>query len=302
VPNATDVGLPQWGFVLHGITLGTMAATLSPTTDLEQRLLETPELRTGLAWGSPRWGHPEGSVGAHAAALLALIGDEDPLRDDLRVLALLHDSFKAAVRPGERWSRDNDHAVLARRFAERFIRDERVLAALELHDEPYWIWRNAGAPADGLVPLLERIPDIELFARFVELDASTEGKNLSFLWWFRRELAIAGVLPAHPVAPPIEPGGDGQRLYVKTFSVDPADQAEVAAAARALVADHAAILEAQGEVFTSDDGLRVLLVWRWTGGDNGRLLRDGDVVRDALARHPIFSRVDGVDARVYLGS
>ena len=43
---------------------------------------------------------------------------------------------KAAVRTGERWSRDNDHAVLARRFAERFTGDERVLAALELARAP----------------------------------------------------------------------------------------------------------------------------------------------------------------------
>ena len=289
------------GICAPGHQASHMAATLSPTTELERRMLETPELQAGLAWGSPRWGHPEGSVRAHVAALLALIGDDDPLRDDLRVLALTHDAFKAAVRPGERWSRDNDHAVLARRFAERFIDDERVLAALELHDEPYWIWRNAGAPKDGLVPLLDRVPDVELFARFVELDASTEGKDLSFLWWFRRELAVAGLLPGHPVAPPIEPGAEGRRLYVKTFAVDPARQAEVAAAARALVAEHAADLEADGEVFTSDDGLRVLLVWRWSGADEGRLLRDGDVVRAALARHPVFAHADAVDARLYLG-
>ena len=124
-----------------------MAVVLLPSTPLEERLLAAPEIRAGLAWGSPRWGHPEGAVGEHVAALLARIADDDPLRDDLRVLALVHDSFKAAIRPGERWARDNDLAGLARRFAERFTDDERLLAALELHDEPYWIWRNAGSPA-----------------------------------------------------------------------------------------------------------------------------------------------------------
>jgi hypothetical protein len=277
-----------------------MIATLVPASELEQRLLETPEIRSGLAWGNPRWGHPEGSVRAHVAALLALIPDDDPLRDDLRVLALVHDAFKIAVRPGQRWSPDNDHAVLARRFTERFIADERLLAAIELHDEPYWIWRNAGAPADGLADVLDRIPDVELLARFVELDASTEGKDLSFLWWFRRELAVAGVLPDHPVAPLLEPASDRPRLYVKTFAVDPADQQEIAAAARELVSEHATALQAEGDVFASDDGVRVLLVWRWTGADEGRLLRDGDVVREALADHPIFARADPVDARMYV--
>ena len=60
----------------------------------------------------------------------------------------------SAVRP------DNDHAVLARRFGERYTRDERLLTALELHDEPYWIWKTGGA--DGVAALhalLERVPD-----------------------------------------------------------------------------------------------------------------------------------------------
>jgi hypothetical protein len=278
-----------------------MATALLPSTPLEERLLAAPEIRAGLAWGSPRWGHPEGAVGDHVAALLARIADDDPLRDDLRVLALVHDSFKAAVRPGERWSRDNDHAALARRFAERFTADERLLVALELHDEPYWIWRNAGAPTDGLADVLGRVPDPELYARFVELDASTEGKDLSFLWWFRRELAVAGLLPAHPLPPAIDSGSRRRRLYVKTFAVDPAEQDEVAAAARKLVAEQAARLEADGGVYTSDDGLRVLLVWRWTGADDGRLLRDGDVVREALAAHPVFARAQAVDARLFAG-
>ena len=69
--------------------------------------------------------------------------------DDLRLLALVHDSFKAEVRPHERWSPDNDHATLARRFAERYTSDERLLATLELHDEPYWIWRHADTPGAG---------------------------------------------------------------------------------------------------------------------------------------------------------
>ena len=115
--------------------------------------------------------------------------------DDLRVLALVHDSFKAEVRPHERWSPDNDHATLARRFAERFTSDERLLATLELHDEPYWIWRHADTPEQALQTLLGRLPDLELFAHFVELDAANEGKDLTFLWWFRRELAITGRLP-----------------------------------------------------------------------------------------------------------
>ena len=271
---------------------------ITPQDALEERLLATPELRAGLGWGTPRWGHPEGPVGEHVRRLLERIADDDPLRPELRILALVHDSFKAAVRPGERWSPDNDHAVLARRFAEGFTSDERLLATLELHDEPYWVWRNAGARAGGLAPVLDRVPDVELFARFVELDASTEGKDLSFLWWFRRELALAGRLPGHMVDIPLS-SGDEDVLYVKTFGVEPADQPAVADALRAVAAQHAARLDAVGEVLSSDDGLRVVLSWRWHGDVAGRLLRDGDVVREAVAAHPILARVEAIEARVY---
>jgi hypothetical protein len=278
-----------------------MTAALTRRADLESRLLADPQLQAGLGWGTPRPGHPEGSVGEHVRGLLAQIADDDPLRDDLRLLAIVHDSFKGAVRPGERWSHDNDHAVLARHFAERYLDDERLLAVLELHDEPYWIWRNAGAAAGGLGAVLARVPDVELFARFVELDASTEGKDLSFLWWFRRELAAAGVLPTHATRPPLGARDARDRLYVKTFAVEPAEQDEVAAAARAVVAEHGAELEADGGVYTSDDGRRVVLVWRWRGDDEGRLLRDGDVVRAALADHPVLARARALDARLLAG-
>jgi hypothetical protein len=206
-----------------------MPAVLHPATDLERRLLDDPGLQAGLAWGSRRRGHPEGAVGEHVAAMLARIPADDPLRDDLRVLALVHDSFKASV-------------------------------------------------------------------------ASTEGKDLSFLWWFRRELAAGGLLPTHAIAPRIERGGGEDHLYVKTFAVAPDTQAAVAAAARELVTEHAAHLEADGAVFTSDDGLRVLLVWKWPGADAGRLLRDGDVVREALAAHPVLARADALDARLFTGA
>ncbi len=270
-------------------------------SELEQRVLDDPEVRAGLAWGLPRPGHPEGSVGRHVAAMLRLVTPDDPLRADLRLLAILHDTFKRGVDHRRPWSPDNDHAVLARRFAERLTDDPRILQALELHDEPYWQWHHERAPETALVPVLARIPDVELFARFVELDASTEGKDLTFLWWFRRGLVAAGAMPHDPRLPAIGASdGDGRDdvLYVKTFATDPVSQREVADAARALVAEHAETLQARGEVLLSDDGLRVVLVWRWAGGHGARLLREGELVRDAMHEHPAFAKARPLDARV----
>jgi hypothetical protein len=274
---------------------------IEPETDLERRLLADDELRAGLTWGTPRFGHPEGRVQAHVASMLATIDRHDPLRADLRVLALIHDSFKRNVRSADPWSKDNDHAALARRFAERYTADERVLATLELHDEPYWIWRSSSERDQVLQRLLSVIPDVALFARFVELDAATEGKDQTFLWWFRRELAKHGELPPHPGLPDLrDEVMTGEReSFVKTFATTPDSQHDVGVALRQLVDEHADRLHARGEVLLSDDGLRAMLVWRWAGARVPRLLRDSEVIREALAAHRVLADAEPVDARIY---
>jgi hypothetical protein len=160
-------------------------------TALERELASDPALLRGLAWGRPRSGHPEGSVGSHVAEILAAI-TEPPgrRRTELRFLALVHDAFKHRVRHHAAYSPDNDHAVLARRFAERHTADPRLLDTLELHDEPYYIWRTcAGGGRAALESLLARIPDLPLFLRFVELDGSTQGKDPRPLTWLRGVVA-----------------------------------------------------------------------------------------------------------------
>jgi hypothetical protein len=274
-----------------------MDFAIAPETELEGQLLTDPRLRAGLGWGAPRPGHPEGRVADHVAAMLAAIPSDDPLRRDLRFLALAHDSFKGEVRPDEPSSRENDHAALARRFAERYTSDERLLLTLELHDEPYRIWHARDAPERMLRLLLDRLPDHELFARFVELDAADEGKDLTFLWWFRRELAIAGDLPTHPATPADGPTDDV--VYVKAFATTPQQQLAVARAAKDLLAEQQARMHADGEVMTSDDGLRVLMLWRWHGTRRELIERDEELVRDALAVHPIFEQARPVEARIF---
>jgi hypothetical protein len=130
------------------------------------------------------------------ADLLATIdewGETGDRRADLRVLALLHDALKFKVNHARRRTGENHHAMRARRHAERFLDDERLLAALELHDGPYGIWRKLQRTGrmdeDRFEEMVDRIPDMDLFERFVELDASTEGKQPEPLDWFRDELS-----------------------------------------------------------------------------------------------------------------
>jgi hypothetical protein len=178
-----------------------------PETELERRLAENRELLRGLAWGEPRAGHPEGPVGTHVSHLLEAIdrsGETGERRELLRFIALVHDSFKSQVR--ERLPRvgENHHATRARRFAKDFTDDERVLATIQFHDKPYALWRKlhrrGKLDEHGFRRMMKRIPDPELFLRFIELDGSTEGKRPEPIEWFRDELERRGVLELEAVA------------------------------------------------------------------------------------------------------
>jgi hypothetical protein len=135
-------------------------------------------------------------VGAHVADLLATIDsweEPQPRRGELRFVAIIHDALKFRVRNWLPKAGENHHAMRARRFAERYTGDERLLTAIELHDRPYAIWRRTrrGSAREGraLERLRRRVPDEELFMRFVELDGSSEGKNPEPIAWLRERLS-----------------------------------------------------------------------------------------------------------------
>jgi hypothetical protein len=181
--------------------LDDLVAGFAPETDLERRLADDPALRAGLAWGVPRPGHPEGSVGAHVADLLRRIdedGETGDRRRELRFLALVHDAFKNRVHEWLPKTAANHHATRARHFAARFTDDERLLGTIEHHDRPYAIWRKMQRKGkldeDAMERMLAHIPDPSLFLRFIELDGSTEGKRPEPIRWFRDELASRGLV------------------------------------------------------------------------------------------------------------
>ena len=172
-----------------------------PETELERRVVAQPELLEGLAWGEPRASHPEGAVGTHVGHLLEALdrsGASGEERDLMRFMAIVHDAFKYQVR--ERLPRvgENHHAMRARRFAQRFTDDERLLVAIELHDRPYALWRKMKRRGKlderGFERMIRRIRDPELFLRFIELDGSTEGKRPEPITWFRDELVARGLI------------------------------------------------------------------------------------------------------------
>jgi hypothetical protein len=180
---------------------GRLVDGFAPETELERAITSDPELLAGLAWGTPREAHPEGAVGNHVADLLRVIDDDGETgerREQLRFVALVHDSFKYRVRNWLPRQGRNHHASRARRFAERYTGDERILATIELHDRPYHLWkrmrRKGGVDTAALEDMLGRIPDHRVFLRFIEVDGSSEAKNPEPIRWLRDVLGRRGLL------------------------------------------------------------------------------------------------------------
>ena len=61
-------------------------------------------------------------------------------RERLRFVALTHDTFKHRVDLSQPRVRENHHAMIARRFAERYSDDRELLDVIELHDEAFNAW------------------------------------------------------------------------------------------------------------------------------------------------------------------
>jgi hypothetical protein len=162
-------------------------------------MLRHPELRRGLAWGRPGKGHPEGSVGAYVDHLLETVdawSERGERSEEPRFIALVHDSLKYRVQHWRPRTGENHHAMRARRLAELYTDDERLLGAIEQHDRPYGLWRKLKRTGrrndDAFERMLGRIPDVDLFVRFGELDGSTEGKRPEPLDWLKDALRRRG--------------------------------------------------------------------------------------------------------------
>lgn len=168
-------------------------ATIKPETALERQILADEELRDGLIWGKPRRGHPEGHIVTHVGEVLANVDKYFPAqnREALRLIAIIHDSFKYKVDRNKHATGENHHGMIARRFAEKYIKNENILDVIELHDEAYnsfcvgersGNWEKAKNRAYTLKKRLGEI--LPLYMEFYFCDNNTGDKSQENYLWF----------------------------------------------------------------------------------------------------------------------
>jgi hypothetical protein len=165
-------------------------------TDLEKKIWYDPEWINGVFWGKPRDGHPEGLVAHHINDVLNNIDRLNPskeTREKLRLIALLHDTFKYKVDTSSPLTGENHHGMIARRFAEKYITDKGLSDILELHDEAYNSWQKGNRDKDWNkakergTKLINRLNDnLELYLTFFKCDNQTGNKSQESVMWFEK--------------------------------------------------------------------------------------------------------------------
>lgn len=167
--------------------------------DRERRIAEDPEFLAGVEFGHPRPGHPEGAVKWHIADVLDNVERwyaGVPQYRALRLIALVHDTFKYEVDSSQPKSGPNHHGAYARRFAERYIDDTQILDVIELHDEAYNAFQQGRRRSDWekgerrARRLIERLgPALELYRAFYRCDNETGDKSPECRAWFEALVA-----------------------------------------------------------------------------------------------------------------
>lgn len=188
----------------HMEDMARLYMVLQPETELEHQLLNHPQVQTGMMWGVPRYGHPEGEVYKHVREVFDNI-DKLPtlsaeVRRQLRLIALIHDTFKFKEQKTEPRNWIFHHAVLARRFMEQWTNDATLLNIIQYHDEAYYIWRDitiykeTERAARRMAHLLNRLNGSnQIYYIFFKCDSETGDKNPAPVKWV--ESNFPGITP-----------------------------------------------------------------------------------------------------------
>lgn len=169
---------------------------VKPENGIETAICLDADFIEGCNHGKPRRGHPEGKIIYHIKEVLENIDKwygEDEDRQDLRFIALVHDTFKHKVDRHKPKVGENHHGTIARVFAQKFTQDHRILKIIELHDEAYNAWNVGGRRGDWysaerralrLIAVLNLESNLDLYKKFYRCDNATGDKEQENYEWF----------------------------------------------------------------------------------------------------------------------
>jgi hypothetical protein len=169
---------------------------VNPINGIETAIVNDADFIAGASYGKQRSGHPEGQVIYHIEEVLGNIekfyaDDED--YDELRLIAILHDTFKYKVDQRKPKVGENHHAMIARKFAEKFPIDSDVLSVIQRHDDAYNAWQKGGRHgnwyeaerrANQLISGLLIEGCLDLYVKFYRCDNATGDKEQENYEWF----------------------------------------------------------------------------------------------------------------------
>ena len=177
-----------------------VADILKPENEIEKNILSDKEFLEGALWGEPRPGHPEGQVIFHIKEVLNNVNkySKSHNRNELRLIALVHDTFKHKVDRSKPITGDNHHAFIAKKFLEQYCSDDEILDVVELHDEAFNAWQKGNRDGkwdkakERATKLIIRLgKSLDLYLTFYKCDNETGDKNQDCYHWFEKLARIS---------------------------------------------------------------------------------------------------------------
>lgn len=172
------------------ISIDEAVAQITPISDLEQAIIEHPLWLENIAYGVPRPGHPEGAIIFHIHDVLDNVESKyanSPYYEELRLITLIHDSFKGLVDRTKPKVNGNNHADYAAQFAHHLDLPSNIIEIIRYHDEVYFSQRSNDI--ERLHRLIDRFEaDLDLYTAFFICDTETGDKDTSRIQWFQEQI------------------------------------------------------------------------------------------------------------------
>jgi hypothetical protein len=151
-------------------------------------IISDPEFITGVNWGKPRKGHPEGSILEHIKEIFNNIekfygNKSEEIKETLKIIALIHDTFKYKVDPKKPKTGENHHGYFAMKFAEKFNIQKHLCKVILRHDDAYNIYKKSNEYK--IKSLINDISnELDIYTMFYNCDVHTGNKTDDDYKWF----------------------------------------------------------------------------------------------------------------------